>query len=261
MTFVSAGDSANLYNNIVSAFNRGLTPVRNGTSWNSVLPPTYWANAPVLNKATAATTGGSMAAGDYRYWITSVDINGDTSTSGNQTTFSNVVEATTTGGTSTSGNNSVTLDWTAVNPQRVTLGTGAIYAKSFNIYRSQKQANGTWTAPAFLQNVTNGPTNPTTTWTDTIATPSGSPGQPVFNYYAPGTASNYYAAYFSDLGVSYNGLGYGYPYADNNGQSTNVQMNYPDVITALNVTLNPWTPSSTLTVTPSTADLVQGSHS
>ncbi|MEI8228437.1 MAG: hypothetical protein WCH77_09285 [Planctomycetota bacterium] len=253
---LDAGDSADLYNNIVSAFNRGLTPVRNADgSWNAVLPPTYWANSPVLNSATAATTGGNMAAGDYRYWITSVDING---TSGNQTTFSNVVEATTTQGTSTSGTNSVALDWTAVNFQGVTSGKGAIYTKSFNIYRSQKQANGTWNAPAFLQNVTNGPTNPTTTWTDTNATPSGSPGQPLVNYYAPGTASNYYSAYFSDLAVSYNGLGYGYPYADKNGQSTNVQMNYPDGITSLAVTFNPWTPSSALTVTPSTADLVQG---
>lgn len=316
-SLLDAGDSADLYNNVVSAFNRGLTPVRNADgSWNAVLPPTYWANSPVLKTATTATTDGNMAAGDYRYWITSVDING---TSGNQTTFSNVVEATTTQGTSTSGTNSVTLDWTAVNlpsilavasttgfsktggtltingntytytkivgkqfinvtglsgtiasSTTVTQGKStttttqqfvcrdSINAASFNIYRSHKQASGTWTAPAFLHNVTNGPTNPRTTWTDTILNPSGSPSQPLFNYYAPGTASNYYAAYFSDLGVSYNGLGYGYPYADKNGQSTNVQMNYPDGITGLAVTFNAWTPSSALTVTPSTADLVQG---
>lgn len=252
---VSPGDSADLYNNVVSAFNRGLTPVRNAdSSWKPVLPPTYWANSPVLDKATAATTGGTLPAGEYRYWITSVDING---TTGNQTTFSNVVEATTTQGTSTSGTNSVKLDWTAVNFRPVTSGAGAVYAKSFNVYRSQKQATGTWTTPEFRFNVPNGPTNPTTTWTDTNATPTGSPG-PLFNYYTPGTASNWYAAYFSDLGVSYNGLGYGYPYADKNGQSTNVQMNYPGGITGLNVTFNPWTPSSSLTVTPSTANLVQG---
>lgn len=251
--FVSPGDSANLYNNIVSAFNRGLTPVRNADgSWPTrVLPPTYWANSPVLKTATASTAGGSLPAGNYRYWITSVDING---TTGNQTTFSNVVEATTTQGTSTSGTNSVALDWTAVNLNPVTSGAGALYAKSFNVYRSQKLANGTWTTPEFRANVPNGPT---TSWTDTNATPTGSPG-PLFNYYAPGTASNYYAAYFSDLGVSYNGLGYGYPYADKNGQSTNVQMPYSSSVQGLNVTFNPWTPSSSLTVNPSTANLVQG---
>jgi hypothetical protein len=247
---VSAGDSADLYNNVVSAFNRGLTPVRNANgSWNAVLPPTYWANSPVLDKVEVVTTpGANLPAGDYRYWITAVNINGDTL--GNQTTFSNVVEKTNT-------SNSMKLDWAAVNFQPVTSGKGAIYAQSLNVYRSHKRADGTWTTPEFRATVTNGPTIPTTIWLDTNAKPSGSSG-PLFNYYAPGTPSNYYAAYFSDLGVSYNGLGYGYPYADKNGQSTNVLMNYPDGITGLNVTFNAWTPSSALTVTPSTANLVQG---
>ncbi|MFM8951622.1 MAG: hypothetical protein ACKOOF_00945 [Planctomycetaceae bacterium] len=235
-SFVSPGDSANLSNNIVSAFNRGLTPMRlPGGAWSSVLPPTYWANSPLLNTATPATTGGTLPAGSYRYWITAVDING---TTGHQTTFSNVVEATATAGTSSSGPNSVALAWTAVNFSNA----GAVYAKSFNIYRSTQQTDGTWSTPEYRANVPNAVT-PVTNWTDTNAAPTGTPG-PLFTYYSPGTASNYYAAYFADPNVSYNGLSYGYPYADKNGQSTNVQMNYPGGIKGLAVTLNPWTRTS-----------------
>ncbi len=241
-SFVSPGDSANLYNNIVSAFNRGLTPMRlPGGSWSPILTPTYWANSPLLNSATPSTTGGTLPAGSYRYWITAVDING---TTGHQTTFSNVVEATATAGTASSGPNSVALAWTAMNFTDV----GAIYAKSFNIYRSTRQTDGTWSVPEYRANVPNAAT-PVTTWTDTNAAPTGTPG-PLFNYYSAGTASNYYAAYFADPDVSYNGLSYGYPYADKNGQSTNVQMNYPGDITGLAVKLNPWTLTGEPPVTP-----------
>lgn len=244
-SFVSPGDSANLYNNIVSAFNRGLTPMRlPGGAWSQILTPTYWANSPLLDTATPATSGGNLPAGSYRYWITAADING---TTGLQTTFSNFVEATATAGTASSGPNSVALAWTAVNFTDV----GAVYATSFKVYRSTRQADGSWSTPEYRATVPNAAT-PVTTWTDTNATPTGTPG-PLFNYYAAGTASNYYAAYFADPDVSYNGLSYGYPYADKNGQSTNVQMNYPGGITGLAVKLNPWTRTSEPPVTPGVA--------
>jgi hypothetical protein len=135
--------------------------------------------------------------------------------------------------------------------RRPRLDVGAVYATSFKVYRSTRQADGSWSTPEYRATVPNAAT-PVTTWTDTNATPTGTPG-PLFNYYAAGTASNYYAAYFADPDVSYNGLSYGYPYADKNGQSTNVQMNYPGGITGLAVTLNPWTRTSEPPVTPGVA--------
>jgi hypothetical protein len=243
---MSPGDSANLYNNIVSAFNRGLTPQRNGDgSWNAVLPPTYWANSPVLKSVTPGYAAGNSLAGDatYRYFITAVGINGDTSTT--QTTPSVVVEKYVPGGF-----NNATVEWTAINP----VGTSsALNATGFNIYRSYKRTNGSWTTPVFWGYQANGTTTPVTQWTDTGVPPKSS-ASTLFTYFAPGTTSNWYAAYFSQLDVSFNGLNYGYPYADKNGQSTNVQMTYPtttaypatgQTISGLAVTLNRWATGTT----------------
>jgi hypothetical protein len=244
---MSPGDSANLYNNIVSAFNRGLTPQRNGDSWNAVLPPTYWANSPVLKSVTPGYAAGNSLAGDatYRYFITAVGINGDTSTT--QTTPSVVVEKYVPGGF-----NNATVEWTAVNPAST---SGALNAAGFNIYRSYKRTDGSWTTPVFWGYQANGTTTPVTQWTDTGVPPKSS-ASTLFTYFAPGTTSNWYAAYFSQLDVSFNGLNYGYPYADKNGQSTNVQMTYPtttaypalptgQTISGLAVTLNRWAPGTT----------------
>jgi hypothetical protein len=245
-TSMSPGDSANLYNNIVSAFNRGLTPQRNGDSWNAVLPPTYWANSPVLKSVTPGYAAGNSLAGDatYRYFITAVGINGDTSTT--QTTPSVVVEKYVPGGF-----NNATVEWTAINP----VGTSsALNATGFNIYRSYKRTNGSWTTPVFWGYQANGTTTPVTQWTDTGVPPKSS-ASTLFTYFAPGTTSNWYAAYFSRLDVSFNGLNYGYPYADKNGQSTNVQMTYPtttaypatgQTISGLAVTLNRWATGTTV---------------
>lgn len=246
---MSPGDSANLYNNIVSAFNRGLTPQRNGDgSWNPVLPPTYWANSPVLKSVTPGNAPGNSLAGDvtYRYFITAVGINGDTSTT--QTTPSVVVEKYVPGGF-----NNAKVEWTAVNPADST--AQALKATGFNIYRSYKRPDGSWATPVFWGYQANSGPNGQTTWIDTGVPPTGS-ASTLFTYFAPGTTSNWYAAYFSRLDVSFNGLNYGYPYADKNGQSTNVQMTYPtttaypalptgQTISGLAVTLNRWATGTT----------------
>ncbi|MFM8497040.1 MAG: beta strand repeat-containing protein [Planctomycetia bacterium] len=245
-TSMSGGDSANLYNNIVSAFNRGLTPTRSGNSWNAVLPPTYWANSPVLKSVTPGYKAGDSLAGDatYRYFITAVGINGDTSTT--QTTPSVVVEKYVP-----AGYNNATVEWTAVNPAGSL--SMALTAKGFNIYRSYKRTDGSWTTPVFWGYQANSGPNGQTKWIDTGVPPTGS-ASTLFTYYAPGTTSNWYAAYFSRLDVSFNGLSYGYPYADKNGQSTNVQIPYPttnaypatgQTISGLAVTFNRWATGAT----------------
>lgn len=245
---MSPGDSADLYNNIVSAFNRGLTPQRNGDgSWNPVLPPTYWANSPVLKSVTPGYKAGDNLAGGvtYRYFITAVGINGDTSTT--QTTPSVVVEKSVP-----DGYNNATVEWKAVNPAGQ---SGALNAAGFNVYRSYKRTDGSWTTPVFWGYQANGTTTPVTTWTDTGVPPTGS-ASTLFTYFAPGTTSNWYAAYFARLDVSFNGLNYGYPYADKNGQSTNVRMTYPkttaypalptgQTISGLAVTFNRWATGTT----------------
>jgi hypothetical protein len=210
-----------------------------------VLPPTYWANSPVLKSVTPGYAAGNSLAGDvtYRYFITAVGINGDTSTT--QTTPSVVVEKYVPGGF-----NNATVEWKAVNPASA---SGALNAAGFNIYRSYKRTDGSWTTPVFRGYQANSGPNGQTTWIDTGVQPTGS-ASTLFTYFAPGTTSNWYAAYFSRLDVSFNGLNYGYPYADKNGQSTNVRMTYPttnaypatgQTISGLAVTLNRWATGTT----------------
>ena len=67
------GDAKNVYNNIVSALNRGITPRNVNDGW-IVLPPNYWASSPLLESATPQS-GGSLAPGIYRYAIAAVAIN------------------------------------------------------------------------------------------------------------------------------------------------------------------------------------------
>ena len=80
--------------------------------------------------------------------------------------------------------------------------------------------------------------SPATSWTD-MGDPPATSSPPPFGYYRNGTRSNFYAGYFSRNPVSINALSYGYPYADKNGQSTNVQMALPGP-TGLQITLLPW---------------------
>jgi hypothetical protein len=62
-------------------------------------------------------------------------------------------------------------------------------------------------------------------------------------YYASGTRANFYAAYFHKSNVSINGLAYGFPYDDQGGFSTNVQMPTPKDVT---ITLLPLTSTTKL---------------
>jgi len=62
-------------------------------------------------------------------------------------------------------------------------------------------------------------------------------------YYAPGSTSNWYSAFFhqnstndSRNGVSINGLAYGFPYDDQGSQSTNFQ----GVFTQVDINLGRW---------------------
>jgi hypothetical protein len=304
LSTLDAADAKNLYNDIVSALNRGITPRRVGGPW-CVLPPTYWANSPLLESAKPVLrTAGHVPPGRYRYAITAVSIDGTVLTgtvtgatatnpiqissanhglqTGDRVIISGVVGNTSANGTfpvtvidantfsipvrangyysgggtwsqateTTPSNvievdvggsqNSVALSWAAINPPGGPTGAGT--AAGFNIYRSQL-SNGSWTSPMKVNAlpIANGPGEPTTKYFDEAATaPYGSPP---FVYYDGSTRSNFYAAYFSQLDVSINGLGYGFPYADKNGQSTNVQMSLPGP-TGLTITLLPWTASS-----------------
>lgn len=298
---LAVGIAKDIYNDIVSALNRGITPRQVNGQWQ-VLPPTYWASSPLLSTAVVSSTGGTLAAGTYRYAITAVcvdqvlqqgsvtsatnatpivitaaanglqtgdrvsiaGVTGNTNANGTfpvtvidantfsipasgngayvsggtwqqvtETTPSNIVTVSATGATS-----SVVLTWLPANPPGGTIGAGTV--AGFNVYRSQlKQQGGGWTGLQKLNEtpIMNG-TPPVTAYTDTGG--STTYGPPPFVYYDSDATANFYAAYFSRLDVSINGLGYGFPYADKNGQSTNVQMNLPGP-TGLVITLLPWT--------------------
>jgi hypothetical protein len=292
-------DAKNLYNDVVSAFNRGITPRKVDGSW-VVLPPSYWASSPQLVSADAVS-GGVLATGYYRYAITSVVVDGvpeqgsvadaaqgqiqitcttdhglvtgdrvlisgvQGNTNANGTFMATVIDATSfvidamSNGQYVSGTGSwlqvtettrsntiqvyvdpsssgVELNWNAINGPGGKSGAGT--ASGFNVYRSDL-ANGRW-GPLIKLNdtpIANGET-PTTSFAD-YGDPPTVRMNPPFGYYRNGTRSNFYAGYFSRRQVSINGLSYGYPYADKNGQSTNVQMSLPGP-TGLQITLLPW---------------------
>jgi hypothetical protein len=231
-TTLPLGIAKDVYNNIVSALNRGLTPRYVSGNWTNVINPNYWANAPLLTSANQTTGGNLTTGGSYRYWITAVGILNDPSLT-DETSPSNVLPVTLTG-----SNQTLTINWNAVN--KPGSGTGALTAAGFNVYRSQF-TSGNWTTPGLLGYVSNNGTDPSTSFTDNgTATPGTAP---TVQWYRDGTKSNYYLAYFSRYDVSINGLSYGFAYADKGGLSTNIQMTYPGP-TGLVVTLNPWSSSA-----------------
>ena len=146
-----------------------------------------------------------------------------------ETTPSNIQEVAAT-------SSSVTLAWGSINPPGGV--TGAATAFGFNIYRAEKSGS-TWGPLMKLDFATNLGTDPANSYVDNGSkTPSGAPS---FSYYPDGQLANFYAAYWSQLDVSINGLGYGFPYADKNGQSTNIQMAMsPNPPTGLSITLLSW---------------------
>jgi len=103
-----------------------------------VLPP------PVQSATVPSASGGTMASGTYRYYITAVNANGETTVSNEQT-------AVVTGPTG-----SVALSWASV--------TGAT---AYRIYRTA--AGGAAGTQLFLAQVT----APTVIYTDTTAVPAG----------------------------------------------------------------------------------------
>ena len=231
-TTLDLGDAKNVYNNIVSAINRGLTPRYLSGNWTNMVNPNYWANAPLLTSANPSAGGNLTTGGSYRYWITAVGILGDSSLT-NETSPSNVLPVTLSG-----SNQTVTINWNAVNGNGS--GTGALTASGFNVYRSQF-TSGNWTTPGLLGYVPNSGAPPATSFTDSgTATPGAAPTN---QWYREGMKSNAYLAFFSRYDVSINGLSYGFAYADKGGLSTNIQMAYPGP-TGLVVTLNPWTSSA-----------------
>ncbi len=226
-TTLAIGDAKNVYNNIASALNRGITPRNIGGNWTNTIPPNCWASDYLVLKTANATTGGNLTAGSYRYWITAYGVLGDNSTQ--ETPPGNVLPVTLA-----EDNQSVTLGWNAVNGPGGAVG--AATAEGFNIYRSQ-QVSGNWTTPGLVGTVSNNSTTPTSSFIDTGGNATTAPTN---QWYQPGTLSNFYAAYFTQYDVSINGLSYGFAYGDKGGLSTNVQMS-PYEVTAVVITLNPWT--------------------
>ena len=231
-----------IMNSIASAFNRGLTPRQSAGTFGPVLAPSYWASDPNPLQA-AATTGGTLAAGGkYRYVITAVNINsGFSSSSAGETPPSNEVEVDLA-----TGSNAVKLSWPAINLPGGP--SGAMTAESFNIYRSTYDATTGTFGPLLLiqKGLVNGPTDPTSTYVDTGTAPVTPATSPPFVYYAAGSTANFYAAYLHLRDVSINGLAYGFPYDDQGGFSTNVQMPTPNQVT---IGLGTWTATTKLDVT------------
>ncbi|MEX2091161.1 MAG: beta-1,3-glucanase family protein [Pirellulales bacterium] len=209
-----------LQNSIVSAFNRGIAT-------NLNIDPNNWANSPLVNSATA-TSGGSLAADTTYYYVVTAN------TPAGESTISLEFAATTT-----ATDNSVTLVWEPIDTPSASNPLGY---DSYNIYRSTTQGTGYQKLDTV---VTNHHANNVTSFVDDGSytldpLTTGSP--PI--YYAPGTTSNWYAA-FAHLngstnptsGVSIAGLGYGFAYDDQGGQSSDFSAAAPTQIT---ITLLPW---------------------
>ena len=208
-----------LQNSIVSAFNRGIAT-------NFDIAPINWGNPPLVTSATAGS-GGSLAADTYYYVVTA-------NTPAGETTISLEFAAT------TAANGSVTLAWQPIDTPSVSNPLGF---DSYNIYRSTTQGTGYQKLNTV---VTNTHANNVTSFLDDGSysldpLTSGSP--PI--YYAPGTTSNWYAAFVHlngttnpASGVSIAGLGYGFAYDDQGGQSSDFTATAP---TQISIDLLPWT--------------------
>jgi hypothetical protein len=179
-----------IQNAIVSAFNRGLA-----TNFN--IHPNNWGSPPLFTSASANVAGGNLAPStNYYYVITATNADGETTTSLER----QVLTSTT--------NKQATLVWEPLSAPT-----------QYNVYRSTTPGAGY----QLVAQVPNGVPN-ATGYTDMGDTPQ-SQAPPIF--YAPGTTSNWYAA-FAHLnatnnptsGVSINGLAYGFAYDDQGGQST-----------------------------------------
>ena len=179
-----------IQNAIVSAFNRGLA-----TNFN--INPNNWGSPPLFTSAAANVSGGNLAPStNYYYVVTAVNADGETTTSLER----NVLTTTT--------NKQAVLVWEPLSTPT-----------QYNVYRSTTPGTGY----QLVAQVPNGVPN-ATGYTDMGAAPQ-SQAPPIF--YAPGTTSNWYAA-FTHLnatnnptsGISINGLAYGFAYDDQGGQST-----------------------------------------
>ncbi|MBI2827271.1 MAG: hypothetical protein HYX69_21575 [Planctomycetia bacterium] len=206
---VDAGTLSDLENSIVSAFNRGVATSLTSNNWAYA--------APTLNAPAVPSSGGGLSPNTtYYYVVTAVD------PSGNESTASIEVKATTD-----TTNRSVALSWLASgNPA------------SYNVYRSQSPDTG-W---LLIYNVPNPVAPPAFGYTDLGTTPTTPQTPP--NYYAPGSTSNWYSAFFHEnstadtvSGVSINGLAYGFPYDDQGNNASNIKV---PISTSFIVTIQPW---------------------
>jgi hypothetical protein len=228
-TTLDMADAKDVWNNIVTAIVRGLTPRFSGGNWTNIVQPDYWANQPVIQPASQSAGGNLTANGTYRYTVTAYGILGDNSTT-RETPESSPATVYLSG-----ANQTVTINWTAIN---YTGGpTGAMTAQGFNIYRSQL-VSGNWTATGLVGSIMNNSTTPVSSFTDSGGTSPGA--TPSVVWYSPGSLCDHYAGFFKNPAVSINGLSYGYAYDDKGNTSTNVQMN-PAGVSAVVITLNPWT--------------------
>jgi hypothetical protein len=231
----NAGYLSDVENAISSAFNRGIA---------ASMAPDDWANAPLNLTASVGNSGSptndNLVSGTpYYYVITAVNGAGET-------VASNEVTATPTGATP-----SVTLNWTAANGPSQGDNT-MLGVRSYNIYRGTSLGQEVLIGNA---SNTDGPpnNNPLVSFTDTGLT-AQSPTVTPPAYYATGSTSNYYAAFLHQnstlnptSGITVNGLAYGFPYDDQGGNSTNVQLTTPATAT---ITLVAWSNSTSASPTP-----------
>jgi hypothetical protein len=239
---------ADVENAIVSAFNRGIA---------TSIAPNDWTNAPSGLTASPGNSGVSqnnnlVDGTTYYYVITANNQAGETVASAE-------VSATASGSTP-----SIQLSWTSANgpnqtPASFDTPAGVV---SYNIYR------GTSADLASLQliakDVANGTSpnfTPLSSFNDDGSYNTISPTQTPPVYYPSGGTSNYYAAFLhqnstlnSATGITADGLSYAFPYDDQGGNSTNVQVDTPATAT---ITLQPWF-SAGVHINPNTANVVQG---
>jgi hypothetical protein len=124
---------------------------------------------------------------------------------------------------------------------------GSTTAGGYNVYRGTTTEN--LTLIATLPNST----PPVAQFLDTGFPSSTTAPSAVF--YPSGSLANYYAAYLHRLSVSINGLAYGYPYDDQGGFSTNLQMRTPQGVT---IQFAPWTSATQLQIDTTSSSATAG---